>query len=779
MKRSCYPDGVTVGLVAVLAVLSWTAVAGAAEPAEGPHAGYVGSAACRPCHEAEYAAWKGSDHDLAMQEATPATVLGDFRNTSLEAHGVTSTFSERDGRFFVRTDGPDGALADYQVKFTFGVRPLQQYLVEFPGGRMQALPVAWDSRPKEAGGQRWFHLYPNEKIGHDDQLHWTGIYQNWNLQCAACHSTNLRKNYDSAASTYATTYAEIDVACESCHGRGRKHAAWAADAKPPYPASDDKGLPVSLRRSPEEAWRFADADARFAGQSPAPAFDRSAATARMNVCAPCHARRSTITEDVVPGAPLEDSHRLALLTEPLYFADGQQHDEVYTWGSFLQSKMYAKGVVCSDCHDPHTLKKRAEGNALCAQCHSTTVFDTRAHHFHEPGSKGAQCVECHMPASNYMVIDARRDHSFRVPRPDLSAALGSPDACSGCHTGRTTDWAANAMDGWYGVRWRSRPEHGSILHGARTRGALAGAPLLALAADAGQPAIVRATAVALAEPLVRPEALPDVRTLLADPDALVRLAALGLLEPFPAGARTSAAAPLLADPRRAVRIEAARLLANAADSSFTPEQREARARARREYLDSLRTESDWPASLATRGNFELREGRTDDAIASYQRAIALDPRFAGAYVNLADAWRLQGKDKDGEELLRRGLARIPGAAGLHHALGLLLVRRGNKGAAVAELAEAVKFDPDNARYAYVYAVALQSTGKLDEALVVLGDADKRHPYDVDILGALVSMNIEAGRPEVLLPYARKLAEVLPDDPGVKDLIAQLEKGPKK
>jgi len=737
------------------------------------NAGYVGSASCRPCHEAQYVAWKGSDHDLAMQDATEATVLGDFDGAAIDVHGVTSTFSRRDGGFHVRTDGPDGALADYTVKYTFGVRPLQQYLVEFPGGRLQALPLAWDSRSKQDGGQRWFHLYPNEKIDHTDQLHWTGLYQNWNLQCASCHSTNLRKSYDSKSGGYATTWAEMNVACESCHGAGADHVAWATDAHPPYAAEDAKGLRVLLRR-PKDAWRFESADARYATQDPAAAADRAAASKRMNVCAACHARRSAITEDSVPGAPLEDSQRLHLLTEPLYFADGQQHDEVYTWGSFLQSKMFVRGVTCTDCHDAHTLKTRGQGNALCAQCHNPAVFDTTAHHFHQSGSKGAECVACHMPSRNYMVIDARRDHSLRVPRPDLAGTLGTPDACSGCHTDRTPKWAADTMDTWYGAKWRSRPESGSTLHKSVTDGARALPSLLALAGDASRPAIIRATAADLAAAVVRPDALSPARALLADPDAMIRSSALELLEPFDADIRTTAVAPLLTDPIRAVRTEAARILADVPDEKLLPEQRPARESARNEYLASLQMDADWPAALANLGNFRLREGHTDEAITAYRRALTLDPHFAGAYVNLADALRAQGNDVDGEKTLRLGLAALPDSAALHHALGLLLVRDGDKATGSEELAKAANLEPASARYAYVNAVALQSAGKTAEALAALVDADRRHPYDLDILGALVSIHLDAGHPEAVLPYARKIAEVLPDDPAVRQLLGRLE-----
>ena len=336
------------------------------------HADFVGAAACKQCHESEFRAWTGSHHQLAMQEANGSTVLGKFDGAKFNYFGVESTFFKRDGKFLVRTDGADGKLADFEIRYTFGVTPLQQYLVEFPGGRYQALAIAWDTRPKGEGGQRWFHLYPNEKIGHKDQLHWTGVYQNWNLQCAACHSTNLKKGYDAVSNTYKTTYSEINVACEACHGPGSRHLEWAKQARPPYASQGDKGLLV-LRSRWNEAWKFPAVDARNAQR------DQPAADALMNVCAACHARRSTIAEEGQAGAPLEETHRPALLTQPNYYADGQQREEVYVWSSFLQTKMYQRGVTCMDCHEPHALKLRAEGNALCVRCHNAAALWQRTH----------------------------------------------------------------------------------------------------------------------------------------------------------------------------------------------------------------------------------------------------------------------------------------------------------------------------------------------------------------------------------------------------------------
>ena len=218
------------------AVVLAAALAGACTPpgGDGPRqsrgtdasgVAYVADADCAACHRSELDAWTGSHHDLAMQVATAGTVLGDFDDAVFTHHGVTSRFFRRGDRFFVNTEGPDGTSADFELTHTLGIEPLQQYLAPFPGGRLQSLTIAWDT-----ARNAWFHLYPDERIEPDDPLHWTGRYQTWNLQCAACHSTDLRKGYDVEADTYDTTWAEIDVGCQACHGPGERHVALARDA---------------------------------------------------------------------------------------------------------------------------------------------------------------------------------------------------------------------------------------------------------------------------------------------------------------------------------------------------------------------------------------------------------------------------------------------------------------------------------------------------------------------------------------------------------------------
>jgi predicted CXXCH cytochrome family protein len=360
----------------VLAAACWPLFASA-------DVGFAGTQVCAECHAAQHAAWQGSHHDLAMQEATDATVLGDFNDAEITAQGVTSRFFRRDGQFVVRTDGADGKPADFVIHYTFGIEPLQQYLVEFPDGRLQALGLAWDARGQEQGGQRWFHLYPDQAVDHAHPLHWTGPEQNANYQCIDCHVTGYQKNYDPAADRFASSWAEIDVACEACHGPGARHVAWAKGTETLAEGDLSFGLAVLLHDRKGVSWQM-DPATGIARRSKPPA-----ASTELEVCAGCHARRGALRDGKAGQARFLDYHLPAFLTEPLYYPDGQIREEVYVWGSFLQSRMHAAGVSCSDCHDPHSNRLRAPGSQVCATCHAPAKFAVTAHHGHPADSAGA------------------------------------------------------------------------------------------------------------------------------------------------------------------------------------------------------------------------------------------------------------------------------------------------------------------------------------------------------------------------------------------------------
>lgn len=712
---------------------------------------YVGRAGCVNCHQREDALYSGSHHDRAMQPANATTVLGNFNHATFTYGNVTSTFFRKDRAYFVRTDGPDGQLHEYRVGFTFGVFPLQQYLIEFSDGRLQALSLCWDTRSKKEGGQRWFHLYPGEKVDSRDPLHWTGPAQNWNYMCAECHSTNVRKNYRVEENRFATQWSEVNVSCEACHGPGSEHVAWAQRARAGQKDTDpQKGLLVDL----------APRGGRFT-------FEGTAAIAHLNgprethtqvVCARCHARRTLVSDDYRQDQPLAQTHILALLDEGLYHADGQILDEVFEYGSFLQSRMHERGVICTDCHEAHSGRLRADGNAVCTACHVSSHYDVPVHHHHQAGSDGSRCVSCHMLARTYMVVHRRHDHSFRVPRPDLSVTLGTPNTCTdaGCHRERTVQWAADAVVKWYGPTRSRGPRYAAALAAGRKHQAGAGGLLGDVITDQSFPAIVRATALSLLETVPDGQSHDVVERALSDPDPMVRRAAVSLLVGWEPVRRWQLGGPLLNDPMRTVRLEAVNALADAARAvSLTSEQRTVFEHAVADYRDAQAYNADRAEAWLNLGALDVRLGDASRAEAAYQRAIRLQPEFIPSYVNLADLYRELQRDAEGERLLRQA----PDAADVHFALGLLLVRQKRTDEAVVELAKAAEARLDSPRYTYVYAVGLDSIGEHLKARALLEAAQQRFSGDRDILAALVQFSARVGDREGATRWAQKLREL--------------------
>lgn len=744
--------------------------AGPASPVSVAGPTFVGGAVCAECHAREASLWRGSFHARAMQPAASHTVLGDFGGAAFTYNGITTTFRQEADRFLIRTDGPDGALTDYPVTWTFGAEPLQQYVVEFPRGYHQLPSIGWDSRAATDGGQRWFHLYPGEKVDHRDALHWTGPAQNWNYMCAECHSTNVRKNYSAADDRFATTFSDASVSCEACHGPGSGHVEWArrgaAGVRGPDPM---KGLVFALKAN-TRAWQMPS------GESIARRIVPIGTRVEAETCARCHSRRGQIWPDYEYGAPLAQTHRLALIDEGLYEPDGQQLDEVFEHGSFLQSKMYAAGVTCTNCHDPHSGALAFEGNALCTQCHLPATFDAPSHHFHAAGTESARCVSCHMPERTYMIVDTRRDHGFRVPRPDQSVSLGTSNACTqACHAAKTARWAADAVRRWYGPGAATRPSFAEAIHAGRRRLPQASGLLRSVVNDAESPAIVRATALQLLASVDGPAAATVVLGGGAsDPDPLVRRTAaeaLGLLDPQ---TRVSLGVRLLSDPVRTVRMAAAAELAGVPATATGPEGQRALQAAIAEYRASQQFNAERAESWASLGMLEARLGNAAPAEAAYRTAIARRPQYVPPYLNLADVLARLGREGEADAVLRQALAAVPETAMAHHALGLSLIRQKRAHDAVIELARAVQLAPDDPRFAYVLGVALHDTGNPTGARRVLEDAERRHPGDRDILEALVTYTEEAGDISAAIVWARRVAAMAPGDREAARRLSALE-----
>jgi tetratricopeptide (TPR) repeat protein len=710
-------------------------------PASRPVATFVGNKKCMDCHKAEYDRWQNSHHDRSMEIANDATVLGNFNNAVVEFHGVSTLFYRSDDKFFVRTQGPDGNMGEFEITHTFGWYPLQQYLVPFRGGRLQCLPIAWDVKEK-----KWYHLYPVTPIDPQDWLYWTNAGQNWNGMCAECHSTNLKKNYDIESDTYQTTWSEIDVGCEACHGPGSLHVEWAElpDMARPQTASYELVVKAKGMDSREQ----------------------------VELCAPCHSRRAILGDYTHAEPDLLDSMLPSLLMPELYFADGQILEEVYVYGSFTQSKMYSRNVRCSDCHDVHSIKMVKEGNALCLQCHRASTYDTKVHHFHKrKGEKGepikssdgkvlfdvgtgAECVQCHMPERPYMVIDYRADHSFRIPRPDLSIKLGTPNACNRCHVDKTHQWADQYITKWYGP---SRKAHyGTIIAEGRKRSAHAHKELVKLASDPLYPVIVRSTALSLLEAYPSEETTRAYEQALLDDEALIRRTAVDNLSVSDPKRLAELLSAMLYDPVKALRIEAASRMAEISDPLLDSNQKMLFQASLDEYQQSMEYSADFAFGRYNLGNLYVNLRQPEKAVANYRAAIKIDNLFYPAKVNLAMLYNKMGEKSEAETLLREVATSHPEIYEVHYSLGLLLAEEKKYAQAANYLKQAAKGMSNRARIHYNLGLLLQHLKQDSDAEASLLKAQELEPDNYDYLYALADFYLKRNK----LQKAGRIAEEL-------------------
>ena len=760
---------------------------------------YIGSAACAECHQAEYQAWLGSHHQRAMQVPTAASIAADFQGaTAFVQDGKRTEFSQGDGRYLIRTEGSDGRMASFEVRHAFGAEPLQQYLLPLPGGRLQAFRLAWDT----AKGQ-WFDLHPTERNGPEGPLHWTGLGFNWNLMCADCHSTAVAKGYDAATRSYDTSFAEVSVGCEACHGPGGAHAAGVGNPDPgpavrrllPSRAGSHAAEGSSLKpgfvraqstgQGPGSSPSALDADqvpsyaqafggesldntVEGIGQRPRPALvSLREPAAQINACAPCHSRRSQLRDGFRPHLAYFDYYSPALLDDGLYHADGQILDEVYVYGSFLQSRMHQAGVTCGHCHEPHSAQLRLAGDALCTSCHNEAGrpdfpslplgrYDHPQHHLHGQDSPSARCVNCHMPARTYMVLDDRRDHSFRIPRPDLQSSTEAPDPCTSCHQDRSPSWAAEVLAAAFGP---PKEDHfGPVFAAARNGLPQAETPLAAIAQDQNLPPIVRGTALALTVAYARGVTGLALEKGLNDPEPLVRIGALRGAARWPPQRRWRQAKHLLQDELLAVRSEAAPLLAPSL-SSLPQQDRAPLRKGLAEYLQVQEFNADRPEAHTNIGNLHVSVGEYGLAEATFKTALELNPNWVPALVNLADLHRRSGRDAQAGNLLLQAADIAPEAPDVLLARAFWLVRQRRSEEALPLFTQAHRLVPNNARYAYTYALALHSQGRSQQALDLLDKALAERPSDAQLLEAAAGIAMELGWAKADNSYLQRLRDL--------------------
>lgn len=603
---------------------------------------YVGTAVCAECHIDEMEAWQGSHHAKAWTPVSPKTVLGDFDDATFSLNGVTSRFYRENDVYMIETDGPDGAMTRYPVHSVVGIEPLQQYLLETEPGKLQSFDVVWDTEEN-----RWYHLYPDQELYAGDGLHWTGPYKNWNARCAECHATDYDKAYSPRTRSYSSTEAEIGVGCEACHGPGEAHLAWANQletTQTPWTGLTETGFTIDMSAGGE---------------------------VYLQQCATCHSRREPFEDgNPLPGTAYHDAYRLSPLRDGSYHADGQILDEVYVYGSFLQSKMYAKGVTCNNCHEPHSAERRIEGNGLCTQCHSEAgnadfptlarkLYDDPSHHFHPVGSDGAQCKSCHMIERNYMVVDGRRDHSFRIPRPDLSLETRSPNACNDCHSDETASWAAATVEGWFPNSPHRGPHYGQVISAARSNIGENTDALADLAEYAELPGIVRATALEMLGPVANAGLASRLEPLLRDPDPLVRAAAVGVQRGAGESLRASRLAELLDDPAKAVRIAAAREFLALRVGGMPQAVSQNLSRAMGDWQGALAAKMDFPETHIVLGGIGLTTRRMDAALSAFGEATELDPQLVQAWVMMVRIQAALGNIEAALETADRAIAANP------------------------------------------------------------------------------------------------------------------------
>lgn len=703
---------------------------------------FVGGQTCQSCHEKEWEDWQGSHHDYAIAEADSASVRADFNDTEFTKGDGTYRFFRDGEKYMVEAPGPEGSPEIFEITYTFGWEPLQQYLVDFGKGMLQALQVAWDTEREE-----WFNLQPDEEPQPGDWLHWTGTSMNWNTMCADCHSTNLRQNYIAEADSFHTTWSEIDVSCEACHGPGQDH--------------------VEFMNSPEAENASYD---RILEDVDLPKFVGS--KTEINTCAPCHSFRQELNTDYVHGDDFMNHFDPMLPHPDNYFADGQIKGEVYVYGSFLQSKMYDQNVKCSNCHNPHTLELKASitDNTLCMSCHEPS-YNTPEHHFHEQNTESSMCVNCHMTGRYYMEVDYRRDHSFRIPRPDQTAQFGTPNACNDCHTDQTPEWAGQAIEDWYGED--RAPHYSDILVRADANDESVLPSLREFAADTSQPDIIRATAVWYAGRFPDTETADMIREALESESVLVRKSAAKAVENLPPEMRTLILRNAISDSMRAVRISAMQNLVAFTVDDIGDAHKDHFRNALEEYKTYLEANRYFPQGEMNRGQFLEQRGEIEEAIEAYQTALERDPEFNPARINLAYIYNNRGQNDRAEELLKTVIEQEPDFGEAYYSLGLLLAEEQRLKEAISYFEEATKRLPRQSRIFYNLAVANQTVGQPVEAENAYLQAIDREPNNGDYRYGLITLYMQQEQYEKALEHAEVLEEIHPDNQRVQQLLRMI------
>lgn len=716
------------------------------------HPKYVTSEACVDCHQEEKTLWDMSDHSWAWLPATDENVLGDFSDVTFEHHDISTRFFTEDGGFWIETANETGDLQKYEIRHIVGVKPLQQYLIEQDGGRLQVLDIAWDTEAK-----KWFMVFPQQQDNvPGNALHWTGVYKNWNGRCAECHATDFKKNYDMPTRSFASTWSEPGVTCEACHGPGQAHTQWA-EQPDIFELKAYLGIAENGLRKVQ---------------------GRSEAEREIQLCAGCHSRRNTLTGDSpLPGSAFSDGFDLALLRPDLYHSDGQIKDEVYVLGSFMQSKMYAAGVTCSDCHNPHSGKVKTIDNGLCAQCHNIDGnvrfpslikkdYDNPSHHNHPTDTDGAQCVSCHMPETTYMQVDARRDHRFGIPNPYDSDLLGTPNACTGCHVEKDAGWAIGILKDWFPESMQKPTSFAVIFNRVNLFPALETnvTDLMTIVENSDLPAIIRATALEKLLPYGPALSWPELKPYLTHEDPVIRTATSRLFQQSPPDIAVENLIPRLSDKSKIVRITAARSLITMPSAYFTSDQRELFSGAFTAFQKSLIAGADHPNSQMGLAGLALTFRNIKAAKAAIREALIIDPQLSDAWIMKARLETAEQRPDLVDKTMLAAKEALPNSTVIFRFFGNYLAGQRQFDRAITSLERAVSLSENDPMVLTDYAAVLGQAGKNQEALDVLNTLLVAQPDNTTVLFLKANAHLELGQTEKSKQTVKRLLVINPDFP---------------
>ncbi len=716
---------------------------------------FVGSKTCTECHQKEYDDWMGSDHQLAMDTANANSVVGDFNNTTHTFKGFTSKFYKKGDKFYVYTKGPKGKAEEYEIVYTFGVRPLQQYVIAFDKGRFQLLPIAWDVQTKS-----WYHMgetvYEDMEIKHDDWLYWTNNGQNWNGMCVECHTTNYHKGYNTVTHEFNSTYSEINVSCEACHGPASIHNEWAAIDKNDRPEIAHFGFLVKQKNLNTEE--------------------------TLDQCAYCHARRSGLGNNKHEGNSYMDQFIPQLGKAPYFHLDGQILEEDYVFASFTQSKMHGNHVRCSDCHDIHGLKIKTQGNGTCWQCHDKNKYDTYEHHFHkgEPMSglmstngiyekgNGTQCVDCHMAGAIFMGVDFRRDHSLRIPRPDLTRTIGTPNACTSCHKDQKPEWAEKHIKDWY--KHEPTLHYGTVFAAAEKSENGIDKQLVELIQNDSTANMVKAIAISYLPNYQGEQNSKIIENEFNNNNPLIRFTAVRNYFHSNQEYYINKIKIFLLDSIKSIRTEAAQKILGIPNANIGKDYEKPYNDALSEYIAYLNHSADFAGSRHNSGNLYQNLKQYERAAKEYKEAIRIDKFFIPAYINLAILYSQIKQIDEAEDvlfsLINTGESGFEG----YYYLGLIKSEKNEFKDAIKYLLKAAEINPDMPRIYYNLGLLYQKSGEKAKAEKALKETLKISPDNLDYMYTLSYFYIQEKQFTKAETYAKQIIEKYPNQKIGHDLL---------